>query len=189
MVNNSVISLKCAIMSRKNVFKSVLCVVMLGFVLTFSSCQKSEDKKIIGKWEYKKIEVRSLETSNIVMNNAIRAVIPTMFSTVMPMVLGYDFNGITEFTKNSKVIFHGTNAENTADYKVNETKLAITTDDGNSITCDYSIPEKKTMYLDIDAIESFSEMVDAFAEGVSQGSVTDFKITKLVLRLSFDKQK
>ena len=169
-------------MSKRIVLKSVSVVVVLGFVLMFSSCQK-EEKKIIGKWEYKKIEVRKLTTSNLAMNNAIRTMVPTAFPAVMQTVLGSDFDGITEFTKKGKVI----NGDFTATYKANETQLTITTNDGMSVTYDYLVPDDRKLYLDVDIIEMHNEIVDAFLEGMLRGA--GLEITNLVIRLSFAKQK
>jgi hypothetical protein len=169
-------------MSRKIVLKSILCVVVLNFVLFFSFCNK-EEKKIIGKWEYKKVEVRKLSTSSLAMNNAIRMMIPTMFPTMMSMVLVSDFNGITEFTKKGKVI----NKEYTATYKVNDTKLTITADGSKSVIYDYSIPDDKKMYWDIDIIEMHQDAFDIIKADMLQEIELD--ITDFVIRLTFEKQK
>jgi len=166
-------------MNRKIVFKSSLFVTMLGFVLLFSACK--EERKIIGKWEYKKAAIKELSTTNLRMESIIRTAFPTMFPTVMPYIVGNDFNGITEFTKKGKIIYHGTNGGKTATYKINDTKLTITSDDGKSVTYDYSFPDKKTMYWDINVIEIYGEMLAVYLQSAG------IEMTKFVVRLTFEK--
>jgi len=176
-----VVNLKYVIMNRRVVLKSSLFVVLLGVVLVFSSCNK-EESKIIGKWEYKKIEVRELETSNLAANSWIRTNIPTMFPTIMPMVLGSDFNGITEFTKNGKV----KNGEYTATYKMNGAELTITADGGKSVIYGCSIPDEKNLHLDVNIIEMHNEAFNTMMDEALKSIELD--ITTLVIRLYFKKQ-
>jgi len=163
-------------MSKKVVFKSVLAVAMLGFVLVFSSCQK-EEKKIIGTWKYKNVEIREFSSTNPLLDAGMRIGL----STMAPMYVGNMFEGTIEFTKKGKVINQNWGVATT--YKITDGKLVITFDDGKVWNLNYSISDKGKMYWDANLLEIF--------EGGILEITTDTEeigIAKLVVRITFDKQ-
>ena len=163
-------------MSKRIVLKSVLAVVVVGFILSMSSCQKDE-KKIIGVWLYNKIEVKEFVCSN-----------PLLTAILKPLVQQYlggsGVSGEVEFTKNGNVILHaGTYTEN-ATYKVSDSKLTITYNNGSSETYTISFPDKQTMCWDIDMnramLENISDelqtLLDMYELGEGEVQVTKCKI-------------
>jgi len=162
-------------MDRKIVLKSVLFIAVVGFVLVFSSCQKDE-KKIIGKWKYEKIEIKELSCSDVFTEAFIR----TMWAMMSPADIADELGGTIEFTKKGKVIADG---EESATYKVTDSKLTITPDVGESMTCDYSFPDKKTMCLFIDLVE-----LNGGALTMSLGGEAEATVTKFVIGMTFTKQ-
>jgi len=154
-------------MSKRIVLKSVIAVVMVGFVLSFSSCKK-EEKLIVGKWKYEKIEIKELACTDP--------------ETEMMMRLGFQFGasmvaeelglGTIEFTKDGKAV----SKNGTANYKVNGDKLTISDPENMpSGTIYLSFPKKKTMCWDMDMVE------------LGEFDAED-GVTKFVLRITFAKQ-
>jgi len=164
-------------MSRKIVLKSVLVVVVLGFVLTLSSCQKDE-KKIIGKWKAEKVEIKELSCSDPLLAAFIRAI----FTMASPDDVS-EFGGTIEFTKDGKAISYSANGTETATYKVSGNKLTIIAD-GESTSFDYSFPAKKTMLWLVNVLEQ-DDLLGALTE---EYDGLDIPVTKLVIGITFSKQ-
>jgi len=159
-------------MNRKIVFRSTLFVAMLGFVLLFSSCK--EEKKIIGKWKFEKMEIKELSCSDPVTEAFIRLGI-AMASSADVSGLG----GVIEFTKDGKAISYTESGNETLTYKVNGNKLTITNKDGETVKCDCSFPEKKTMLLIVNVLEQ---------DGTDSTELYKEKITKFVVGTTYTKQ-
>ena len=158
-------------MSKRIVLKSVIAVVMVGFILSFSSCKK-EEKLIVGKWKYEKIEIKELACTDPETEMMLRL----SFQFGASMIAEELGLKTMEFTKDGKVI---TNQE-TASYKVNGNKLTITNSDYLSGNFDISFEKKTTMYVEMDLMK-FEEF-DA-EENEEDG------ITKCILLITFAKQK
>jgi len=156
-------------MSKRIVLKSSIAVVLLGFVLVFSSCKK-EEKQIIGKWKCEKVELKEFSCTDPEMEMMLRMIFQ-MGASEMAKEMGLE---TIEFTKDGKMI----SKSETAKYKVNGNKLTITDSENVSGTIDISF-EKKTMYWDMDLLKLAGEdAVDLLESGV----------TKCVLRVTFAKQ-
>jgi len=174
-------------MSKRIVLKSVLAVVMVGFVLCVSSCEKDnppkkEDPKkeepkehaIVGKWKYEKIELKELVCSNPLMEDIVRGVLqqPDIINA-----FAADFTGDFEFTKDGSVIRKTTAGNDTGSYTINNNKLTMTSS-SISGTFDFSITNG-TMYLDINAFDFAGEYAAQLA---------GMGITKIILTITFTKQ-
>jgi len=176
-------------MNRKIVLKSVLFIAVVGFVLGFSSCNK-EEKKVIGEWKYKKAEVKELTCSSVVWSNAIKV----GFSKGSALFAD-EYDGIIEFTKKGNVIHHRTNEKEDGKYKykINDNQLVITvdgefvplncvlTETKESVTYEYAVTDKETMYWYVDIYETYAWM---WGEIVPEG----VEITKFIAKLTFTKQ-
>jgi hypothetical protein len=153
-------------MSKKRiVFKSVLAMVMVGFILSFSSCGKDE-KKIIGVWEYESMSLKEFACSNPFYS--------TMLKSAYSQTLAGSVAGEVEFTKDGKVVAVGGGMRMAGVYKVNDSKLTLIAD-GMSITYELSFPEKKKMHWELNygpaELEELSDEATFWFE-------EDIKITK-----------
>ena len=164
------------IMSKRIVVKSVIAVVMAGFVLSLSSCKKDE-KKIIGTWKYDKVEVKEITCSNPLLNSMLKSFAPQALGAYLSSV-----DGEIEFTKDGKAMYRSTG--NTATYKVNDSKLTIT----NNITNIYelSFPDKKTMQWEQDMDRYYLELISDLIEA---NSGYEIRITKCSYREILKKQE
>jgi len=166
-------------MGRKIVLKGVLFIAVVGFVLVFSSFQKDE-KKIIGKWKHEKIEIKELSCSDMPTDTLIRTMWAMVPDFIDELVI------IIEFTKNKKVIVTGNEF---AAYKIMDNKLTIILDGGESMTCDYFFPDKKTMCLFVDFLELRGGTLDISGLiGEEIGAESDAVITKFIIGMTFTKQ-
>ena len=164
-------------MSKKNVVKSLLAVVMVGFVLSFSSCK--EEKKIIGKWKLEKVEVTDFICSNplstIMLKPAVQPIIQQMLGGS-----GVEY----EFAKDGKVTFnHAMTGKTVAPYEVNDKKLSIAYD---YITLTYGLSfDKKTMYWNLDLDGNTLETISMLIEELAGMEV---EIIKCVAKITLTKQ-
>ena len=156
-------------MSKRIISKSVLAIIMIGFVLSVSSCKK-EERLIIGEWKYEKIELKEFACSDPLMDAVFRIGFQMGAGEI---IKEFGLESI-EFTKDGKFI----SKKETAKYKVNGNRLTIT--ESNYIPGSFDISfEKKIMYLDINAMELAAE--DA-ADLIESG------VTKLTMRVTLNKQ-
>jgi hypothetical protein len=155
-------------MNRKIVLRSIIAVVLLGVVLVFSSCKK-EEKQIIGKWKFDKVEIKELSCTEPIMETVAKMVLPAIVNGIVTEI-GLE---AVEFTKDGKAI----TKKETAKYKVNGNKLTITNSDYISGTSDISF-DKKTMYWDMNVLDFVGEV-----------DVTDIGITKCIMRITYTKDK
>ena len=169
-------------MSKRIAFKSVIAIVMVGFILSVSSCQK-EEKKIIGVWKLENNEVTDFACSDPIATMILRPIIQQFMG-------GGSSDVEYEFTKNGKVNVHTGGMIETLTYKVNDSKLLLTTN-GMTQSYDLSFPEKKTMQwnlnMDKSTLALYSKMI-AMAlkyEGIDVG---DLEITKFSMRTMLKKQ-
>ena len=162
-------------MRKKIVLNSFLAIVMVGFVLSFSSCQKDE-KKIIGTWKYEKAELKEFSCSDPFKEATLRSMLQQPTGSVS--------GNEVEFTKDGKAIFRSTEGNEEAAYEVKNNKLTITSE-GLAETYDLSFPDKKTMQWDMNAnaemLAELSELFSTLFEG-------DIEITKYSMRLTLKKQ-
>ena len=164
-------------MSKKNVLKSLLAMVMVGFILSLSSCQKDE-KKIIGVWKYDKVELEEFSCSN-----------PAMTAIVKPFVkqnlgLSTMFVAEIEFTKDGKMITRTMFGESAANYSVNDKRIIITSE-GEAATCGISFPNKKTMQWNASASKYELEQL-SFT--LSEEFEEDVEVTKCIYRIILTKK-
>ena len=142
-------------MSKKIVLKSVLAVVVVGFILSMSSCQK-EEKKIIGVWKYEKMEVTDFACSDPVVTAMAKPIVQQYIGFGAALMSGIEI----EFTKEGTVITRSLYGNGVATYKVNGSTLTIT-DNGSVTSSEISFPNKKTLCITEDAdradLEGFSE--------------------------------
>ena len=157
-------------MNKRIVLKSVLAVVMVGFILSVSSCQKDE-KKIIGVWKYEKIELKEFSCSNPFVEAMVKMSFQ-MNAGVLVKEMGLE---TVEFTKDGKVI----SKNETVKYKIDGDKLTITGSENISGTFDISFPDKKQMYWNMNMLELYGEYA---AELIKDG------VTKFVVQITFAKQ-
>ena len=165
-------------MNRQVIFKNVLPIALLGFVLIFSACRKDE-KKIIGKWKYKDFSVKSMSSIDPIKEIAAKVVVQL---SIEDDLMSNELGGIIEFTKKGKVVANDEyGAEDIATYEIIGNKLTIFDADYGYkiISCDYYISGKK-MYWDVDVIEHFGDRLN---------ELLDTEITKFTVRLTFEKSK
>ena len=157
-------------MSKKIVLKSLLAVVMVGFVLSLSSCKKDE-KKIIGKWKYEKIEVKNLVCSDPTKTNELKSKIEQFQNAFIGMV------SEVEFTEDGKMITRGLlgGEDQTSSYKVKDGKIIV-----NDEASDLSFSGKK-MYWERD-------MDKETLEGLAMFFGEDAEITKCTMRATLTKK-
>jgi hypothetical protein len=148
-------------MSKKIVMKSVAAVAVLGIVLLFSSCQKDE-KKIIGTWKCEKTEIKDLSSSDVFMGIWLKTMLQQYLGS------GIVFINEVEFTKEGKIMAHTMLGERIGTYKVNDSKLTITSSGFFDGTHGISFPDKKTLQWDLVANDELliylSEMVSIIFE-------------------------
>ena len=160
-------------MSKRVILKSVLAVVVAGFILSVSSCQKDE-KKIIGVWKYKNVELKEFACSDPLATMVLKPYIQQILGGLMA------FGVEVEFTKDGKMISRNMQGGSTDTYKASDSKLTITSD-GISETYDLSFPDKKTMCWDMkmgkEALEEMSESLMYFFEEEIQVTKCSFKMT------------
>jgi hypothetical protein len=174
-------------MSRRIVLKSSIAVVLLGFVLVFSSCKKKEEPKpqptpsqneIVGVWKYQKTELKEFSTTADPSTEA-------MLKMFLQQQMSGDSGGKVEFTKDGKVIFRDGSGEEeeSGTYEIKGNKLTITTEGGIE-TYDYSI-SGKTMYwkanMDAETLAYLSMAMSMFFE-------EEIAITKCVMQVTLVKQ-
>ena len=169
-------------MSKKIVLNSFFAIVMVGFVLSFSSCQKDE-KKIIGTWMLEKVEVKDFACADPLMTTELKPLVQ--------QIVGGSGNEF-EFTKDDKAIFGNAYGKIVATYKVNDSKLIMTFSDGSVETYELSFPDKKTMQWAIDAnkdmLEELSENLEFLAELYDLYFDDEIKVTKCAFRFTFIKK-
>jgi hypothetical protein len=169
-------------MSKRIVLKSVIAVVMVGFVLSFSSCKKPEEQKpnekpdIVGKWKIEKTEITDFACSDPLMT--------VMLKPILQQYMGSGIGEEIEFTKDGKMIISSPYGGATAEYTVSNGKLTFISD-GTTDICDISFPDKKTMWMDDNAGE---EERYKFSEMLSVATERDIQITKLSSRTILKKQ-
>jgi len=166
-------------MSKKNRMKSVIAMVMAGFVLCLSSCQK-EEKRIIGKWKPEKVEVTELVTTNPMQTAILKPIIQEyMSSTYIELVREI------EFTKDGKVFITASMGMGAGTYEVENGKLIMSS--GTKVErVDITFPDKKTMQLKEDADENALDALSwLFLE--EQG-IEGVEITKLSTRTTYKKK-
>jgi hypothetical protein len=167
-------------MSKRIVLKSVIAVVMVGFILSFSSCNKDE-KRIVGMWKFEKTEITDFACSDPLMTVTLKPILQQYAGFGMGVLSQVEI----EFTKDGKMITTSPyGGAITADYTVSNGKLTIISD-GSTDVCDISFPDKKTMWMDDNASEeeryNISEML---RETIGE----DVQITKLSSRVILKKQ-
>ena len=168
-------------MSKRIVLKSVLAIVMAGFIL--SSCQKDE-KKIVGKWLLEKVEVKDFACSDPLVTAMLKPIVQQIVSSS-----GTEF----EFTKEGKAIFSNDGKAQVSSYKVNDKKLTITNSDNSIEAYDLSFSDKKTMHWEIDMNKSMLEDLSEYIESVAWmyygiSLEEDLEITKCKLKYSLIKR-
>jgi len=160
-------------MSKRNLLKSVIAMVMAGFILSLSSCQKDE-KRIIGKWKTEKMEISDFATTD-----------PLMTVMLKPMIAEYmgmnDFAGQEmEFTKDGRIITGGSQV---GTYRVSDGKLFMTSD-GREQSIDIVFPDKKSMQWNQNVksadLAALSMLVTMMLE-------EEVEITKFSTRMTFKK--
>ena len=162
-------------MSKKIVLKSVFAVVMVGFILSVSSCQKDE-KKIIGVWEYESVALKDFSCSD-----------PALSTYVRSIVLQSLANGVgveVEFTKEGKAITINGGIRVVETYKVNGSKLTLVSDD-YSETYDISFPEKKKMQWEMNM--SAGDLKD-LSDELTYWLEEEIEITKCSYLMTFTKK-
>jgi len=143
-------------MSKQNLMKSVIAMVMTGFILF--SCQKDE-KKIVGVWKVDTIEIKELKYSDSEHEAQMRQYVAGISATT-------DRMGTIEFTKDGKVIL---NTIEKGTYTLDNGKLVVLVGGGSMFgTIDCSFPKKNTMYWDIDQLEDEGERAVYAEEGVTK---------------------
>jgi len=171
-------------MSKKNVLKSSIAVVLLGFVLCMSSCKK-EEKQIIGKWKAESIIVTELACSDPVMTMMLKPRLSHFFED-SDSAVEY------EFTKDGKATVKIDDEEDlieTATYKVNGNKLSLTFKSMTQ-TYDLSFPNKKTMQWDMDMDKNMLalySMIIAMSSEFEDLDLEGLNVTKLTMRTLFKK--
>ena len=162
-------------MSKKNLMKSVIAmVVVAGFVLSLSSCQKDE-KKIVGKWKMEKMEITELACSDPLMSVMLKPMVEKYLAE--NTMSGHEM----EFTKDGKVIADG---KQVATYKVSNSKLTVTSE-GVDNTLDISFSDKKTMQWKQNASKEDREML---SEAFSMLFDEEVEVTKYSTCTTFKKQ-
>jgi len=168
-------------MSKRIVLKSVLALVMVGFVLSFASCQKDE-KKIVGTWLLEKVEVVDFACSNPLQTALLKPIIQQAFSGSGSEI---------EFTKEGKMISSYGSDKEVSSYKVNDKKLTITNSYASEVY-DLSFPDKKTMHwernMSKDDLEDLSEELEDYAYWYEIPLNDDVKVTKCNIRFVFIKR-
>jgi len=164
-------------MSKRIVLKSVLAVVVAGFILSVSSCQKDE-KKIIGTWKYQSVEVKEFACSDPLMTMILKPYLQQNLGGLMASGVEVEFN------KDGRVISRNAQGGGTATYKASDSKLTITTD-GVSETYDLSFPDKKTMCWDM---KMDKEMLDSISEALTYFFEEEVQVTKCSVKMTLVKQ-
>ena len=165
-------------MSKRIILKSVLAIVVAGFILSVSSCQKDE-KKIIGVWKYESVELKEFLCSDPLFGMVIKSTIQQTIGSLM--ATGTEI----EFTKDGKMITRTLFGGSTSTYKASDSKLTITSD-GVSETYELSFPDKKTMCWDMDMnkkrLEEMSLYYSIFFE-------EEIEFTKCSVKMKLTKSK
>ena len=166
-------------MNKEVILKNGFLIALLGFVFIFSSCRKDE-KKIIGKWQYKNFEVKSLSCSD--PNNEIGLKLFAKLVIEESLIMDNGFGGVFQFTKKGKVVVYNEFEKvEIATYQTNKNKLTIFDADYNGeeiVSCNYSISNRK-MYWDIDILEYLGNQLE---------TLTETEITTFIIRLTFEKK-
>ena len=162
-------------MSKKIALKSVFAIVMVGFILSVSSCQK-EEKKIIGEWEYETATVTEFSCSDPLLSIFARSIIQQSLSGMAGTKI--------EFTKDGKAITVAGGMRNVGTYKVNGNKLTLITD-GYSETYDVSFPKKKEMQWDMDMN---AEMLEVLSWTIAFYLEEEVEITKCKATMTLTKK-
>jgi hypothetical protein len=152
-------------MSKRIVMRSVAAVAVLGFILSFSSCQKDE-KKIIGTWKYESVEIKELSCPDPLMAAKIRLYIQEE--------IGNSVGGKVEFTKNGMMI---SSDGSMGFYKVNDSELIV----NSMMYYGISFPNKKTMLLTAD----MTDIITLLAMLVWEEDVV---ITKCIIQETLKKE-
>ena len=170
-------------MSKKIVLNSFLAIMMVGFVLSFSSCKDDSGNNgtktsegIVGIWKYEKAELTDFSCSDPSMTATLKSILQQSMESVS--------GNEVEFTKDGKAIFRSIEGYEEAAYEVKNNKLTITSE-GVSETYDLSFPDTKTMLWDMHAdAEMLAELSGFFSELFEE----DIEITKCSMRLTLKKQ-
>ena len=190
-------------MNKRIVLKSVAAVVMAGFILCASSCEKEKPKEngtgtntgdgkdtttvkehaIVGMWEYETIKIQEIECEEPLMAIMIQTAfqesrIAEQFEEI--------FGGTYDFTKNGKVIHLTDEGSVEGSYTIDGNKLTISDFEGLAGTFDFSIANKK-MYLDISLFD-MTEIAAQYGLGSYLDMILSMGVTKCIMRISFAKQ-
>ena len=154
-------------MSKRNVMKSVIAMVMVGFILSLSSCQKDE-KKIVGVWKHEKGELKEFACTDPILEAQLRAIFQAEV---------LDNSGTVEFTEDGKAIFLNEGRKEVGTYTIKDGVLTIIAIENmhGDFTC--SFPNKTTMQWDAD-----------FLAGASASQFLAMGITKCTIRVTLKKQ-
>ena len=130
-------------MSKRNLVKSVIAVVMAGFILSVSSCQQKDEKKIIGVWQCEKVELKDFSCKGDIDAEHFRASIQEDFPKLVANF------GTVEFAKDGKITFQEEGAEQIGTYTLKDGKLILTGIETLPDSIDYSLSDKQTMCWNI----------------------------------------
>ena len=188
-------------MNRKVILKSILAIVMVGFVLSAASCKKDnsgsgkeepkkeepkESQAIVGKWKYEKVELHEFTTVIPDMDVTIKKMLEDMGIDEMLSETFSEIFEMIEFTKEGKAILYSQEGNAEGIYTINGKKLTITQSDGSPVTFDYSI-SGTNLYLDFDIRNFLKDGLDRFEE-FKDYKMYLYMITKFIVRTSFTKQ-
>ena len=184
-------------MSKRIVLKSVVAIVMAGFVLSVSSCKKEDDPKkddpkkespkestIVGKWKSEKVEASEFECSVPALTSGLKSIIEKFMEDEGSIGINTEM----DFTSDGKVISSIYGASG-ATYNVSGNKLTITAG-SLSTTYDVTFPNSKTMYCEEAEIDS--EMLGAMSDVIQQfltqmGMPVEVRITKCRIKTTLAK--
>jgi len=133
-------------MSKRNLMKSIIAVIVACFILSLSSCKK-EEEKIIGKWTYYKYELKELVCSDADTEAQLKRLATVTASYVSAL-------GTVEFTKEGKVISQRKDETATGTYTLKDNKLTMSLDKEHLFkSLDCSFPKKNTMQWEVNLLE------------------------------------
>ena len=131
-------------MSKRNLVKSVIAVVIAGFILSVSSCQQKDEQKIIGVWKCEKAELKDFSCTEDTVDVAF---FETSIRKHLIDVVA-DF-GTVEFAKDGKITVQDVGGKETGTYTLKDGKLTFTGIETIPNNIDCSLSDKQTMCWDI----------------------------------------
>ena len=148
-------------MSRRNLVKSVIAVVIAGFILSASSYQQKDEQEIIGVWKCEKVELKDFSCTGDIDAEHFKASIQKDFPKLVANF------GIVEFAKDGKITFQEEGAEQIGTYTLKDGKLILT---GITLpdSIDYSLSDKQTMCWDIAVTMTMYDSETGEEKGVIQ---------------------